>query len=358
LAADLREIASRLFEGVMAPLVLGGALRAGHAIGAKAALALGGEGTVDVLDATLLDRVQTARVRRARRLTPVDAVDLPSPAEWTIAAALHDVLQSANPTLDAALRRGSAVRILELAHQTLERVPPPMHTGEALSRHTWLARVLDLARNDTSVSWWTGSRTFRGVSPPGRLTAWPQLRRVHVVTTPRPLLELEPLAVDREKLATTVSLLLARTPLTDLASCARTAPAFVWSETTLALVATRAGRTLALRALAQAPASPVDVALGRATRELLTHQRSQATPAIALLAERTLALAQTAPGSLGGRPDGAFARGLGAAAALRMLRAAESEWPEAERRRLITILESAGRTDAVREAAAMLEGAS
>jgi hypothetical protein len=358
LAADLREIASRLFEGIMAPLVLGGTLRAGHAIGTKAALALGAEGTVDTLDATLLDRVQTARVRRARRLTPVDAADLPSRAEWTIAAALHDVLQSANPSLDAALRRGAAVRILELAQQTLERVPPPAHTGEALSRHTWLARVLDLARNDTSVSWWTGSRTFRGVSPPGRLTAWPQLRRVNVVTTPRPLLELEPLAVDREKLGAAVTLLLARTPLTDLATCARTAPTFAWSESALALVATRAGRTLALRALAQAPASPVDVSLGRATRELLTNRRAQAAPAIALLAERTLALAQTTPGSLGGRPDGAFARGLGAAAALRMLRENESEWPEEERRRLIAVLESAGRADAVREAAAMLKGAS
>jgi hypothetical protein len=357
LATDLREIARRLFEGIMAPLVLGGALRPGHAVGTRAALALGGEGTLDVLDAALLDRVQTARVRRARLLTPVDAVDLPSRAEWAMAAGLHDVLQSANPRLDAAMRRRAAARILELARETLARVPLPAHTGEALSRHTWLGRVLDLARNDTAVSWWTGSRTFRGVPPPGRLTAWPQLRRVQVVTTPRPLLELEPLAVDREKLAATMSLLLGRTPLTDLATCARMAPPFAWSEGTLGLVATRAGRTLALRALAHAPASPVDVALGRATRELLTQKRAHSGPAIALLAERTLALAQTSPSSLGGRPDGAFARSLGAAAALRMLRASEGEWPEQERKRLVALLEAAARTDAAREAAAMLEGA-
>lgn len=358
MATDAREIAKGLFEGIMAPLVLGGALRPGHAIGARSALALGGEGTVDLLDAPLLDRVQTARVRRARSLTPVDAVDLPSRAEWAMAAALHDVLQAANPSFDAALRRKAAVRILALAHQTLERVPPPAHAGEALSRHTWMARVLDLAREDTAVSWWTGSRVFRGVPPPGRLTAWPQLRRVQVLTTPRPLLELEPLAVDREKLAAAVTLLLERTPLTDLATCSRTAPAFAWSESTLGLVATRAGRTLALRALARVAPTWVDVALGRATRELLTHRRATAAPAIALLGERTLALAQTSPGSLGGRPDGAFARGLGAAAALRILRARESEWPEGERRRLIAVLESAGRTDAVREAEAMLEAAS
>lgn len=342
----------------MAPLVLGGAMRPGHAIGTRAALALPGEGNLEALDAALLDRVQAARVRRARCLTPLDAVDLPTPAEWAIAAALHDVLQSANPRLDTALRRKAAARILELARETLSRVPLPAHTGEALSRHTWLARVLDVTRDDTAVSWWTGSRTFRGVPPPGRLTAWPQLRRVHVVTTPRPLLELEPLAVERDDLAAAVTDLLRRTPLTDLATCARTAPAFAWSEGTLGLVATRAGRTLALRALARAAASPVDVALGRATRELLSNERAHAGPAIALLAERTLALAQTAPASLGGRPDGALARGLGAVVALRMLRSSEGAWPESERRRLLAVLESAARTDAVREAAALLEGTS
>ena len=41
MATRLDAIAERLFAGVMAPLVLGGAIRPGHAIGARAALALG-----------------------------------------------------------------------------------------------------------------------------------------------------------------------------------------------------------------------------------------------------------------------------------------------------------------------------
>src|SRR5208282_2739038 len=110
--ADLRAISHRLFEDLMAPLVLGGEMRPGHAIGARAALALAT--AADAVDAGTLDRVQSGRVRRARRLAPSDSLDLASPAEWALLAALHDVLQSTNPSFDSALRRGAAVRILEL----------------------------------------------------------------------------------------------------------------------------------------------------------------------------------------------------------------------------------------------------
>src|SRR5579872_5134711 len=225
--ADLRSIAARLFEDVMAPLVLGGAVRPGHAIGGKAALELAS--VADAVDAGLFDQVQTARVRRARRLTPVDALGPATAAEWALLAALHDMLHATNPSFDVALRRGSAARMLDIALLTIDRVPAAGHVGEALSRHTWLARLLDLARTDTDVSWWTGSRTFRGVKPPGRLQAWPELRRVSVVATPRTLLELTPLAVDTERLTETLARLLDRSPLTSLASCSRAAPEFIWT---------------------------------------------------------------------------------------------------------------------------------
>jgi len=62
-------------------------------------------------------------------------------------------------------------------------VPEPVHVLDALARHTWFARVLDVARTDTIVSWWTGSRTYLGIEAPRRLRAWPELRRVNVVAT-------------------------------------------------------------------------------------------------------------------------------------------------------------------------------
>jgi hypothetical protein len=358
-ATDLGVVAQQLFEGVMAPLVLGGPVRPGHAIGARVALAIG-EGERTGIDPDLETDVQLARVRRARRLAPIDELGTATHAEWALAAAFHDLLQAANPTFDAALRRSSAVRILELAREAIERVPEPGNVLDALSRHTWLARVLDVARTDTTVSWWTGSRTYLGVEPPRRLQRWPELRRVHTMANPHALLELEPLAVDRARLTDAVARLLTRTPLTELATCTRAAPPFVWGEATLALVATRPGRTLALRALAPLPQAAVDEALGRATRALLATRRASSAPAVTLLAERALAKAEGHVGRTeGGAPgsDAAFALGLGAVAAV-MLLDAPGGWADDERRRLLAALDGAARSAVAQEAVAMLgEGA-
>jgi len=358
-AVDLGAIAQELFEGVMAPLVLGGPVRPGHAIGARAALTLG-DGERTGIDPDLEADVQGARLRRARRLAPIDRLPMATPAEWTLAAAFHDLLQAANPTFDAALRRSAAARILTLAREAIERVPEPAHVLDALARHTWFARVLEVARTDTTVSWWTGSRTYLGVEAPRRLRAWPELRRVNVVATPHPLLELTPLAIDRTRLTDAVARLLTRTPLTELATCTRETPPFVWGEAALALVATRPGRTLALRALARLPSGAVDEALGRATRELLATRRVSGAPAVTLLAERALAKAEghgVTDGSTS-RPDAAFARGLGAVAAMTLLDAPGAVWPAEGRRRLLVALDPAARSTAAQEAAAMLrEGA-
>ncbi|HEY3821070.1 MAG TPA: hypothetical protein VGL81_28090 [Polyangiaceae bacterium] len=357
MAVDLGAVAQELFEGVMAPLVLGGPVRPGHAIGARAALALGA-GDRTGIDPDLEADVFVARIRRARRLAPIDRVATATPAEWTLAAAFHDVLQAANPIFDAALRRSAAARILALAREAIECVPEPANVLEALSRHTWFARVLDVARTDTTVSWWSGSRTYLGVEAPRRLQAWPDLRRVNVVATPHPLLELSPLAVDRARLTDAVALFLTRTPLTEIATCTREAPPFTWGPASLALLATRPGRTLALRVLARLPAAPVDGALGRATRELLATRGASGAPAVTLLAERALARAAGHAGRPenveASRNDASFARGLGAVAAVTLLDAPGAVWPENDRRRLLDALDAAARSPAAQEAAAML----
>jgi hypothetical protein len=307
----LAAIAERLFAGVAAPLVLGGALRPGRAIGAKAALALG---DARISDTELALRVRAGRVRRARRLAPVDSLAEAQGADWALFAAFHDLLQSVNPSLDVALRRSVATRILEMAEATIERVPRPANVSEALSRHAWLARALDVSRADTTVSWWLGSRTFLGIEPPRRLQAWPELRRVSVVRTPHALLELTPIAIDRARLEATVARWLSRTPLTDLATCTRSVPAFTWHDAALALVAGPVGRTLALRALALLPTEEVDAALGRATRELSARgPSSRAWPALTLLAERASSLALGHLAAPEGPPsaDASFARALG-----------------------------------------------
>jgi hypothetical protein len=345
---DLEAVAGRLFADVMAPLVLGGAIQPGHAIGARVALGLGDRVPPD---ADLAARVAEARVRRARRLAPVDTLPDPTAAEWALAAAFHDLLQAANPVFDAPLRRRAAARILELAIATIERVPPPETLGEALSRHAWFARVPEVARTDTAVKWWSGTREFLGIEPPERLQAWPRLRRVKVVRTPRTLLDLKPLAVDRDRLGEGLAQLLARTPLSDLATCTRAEPAFGWQASTLGVVSSGAGRTLTLRALARLPPAAVDASIGRATRDLLARAgRGVAGSVLALLAERSLLDAEERR-----LEDPSFAQALGAVAARESFATHAGVWSEHDRNRLASALAHAADSPAGREARQLLE---
>ncbi len=359
MAADLDALAERLFAGVMAPLVLGGPLRPGHAIGARAALALG-EGRLPG-DRALLTRVQEARVRRARRFVPVDELPDPTAADWALAASLHDLLQAANPEFDAPLRRGAATRILDVAVLAIDRVPLAATTGEVVARDAWLGRAPEVARTDTEVRWWVGSRWYLGVDPPPRMTAWPRVRRVEVIRRPVPLLELAPLAVDRERLTEALGVLLARSPLTDLASCGRPAPLFAWSRGTLGLLGSRSGRVLAFRALARAPGDEADAALGRATRELLERGRTEAAvPVLSLLAERVLMDAMRAeppPDAEGatGR-DVNFAQALGALAAREALERDAASFSERDRARLNEAIARAASSAAGQEAQEVLRG--
>jgi hypothetical protein len=321
---DVTHTADRLFRGTLSPLVLGGTIAPGHAIGARVGALLGGAGAPT--DRTLAQRVHAGRVRRARTLSPVDDVADIDESDWALGAALHDLFQTVNPTFDAALRRYAAARILEVARTAVDRVRPPTRVGEALARHTWFARIFDVKRTDTSVSYWAGSRRYLGREPPPRLTAWPEIRRVNIARERIDLVDLSPLAVDRERLTQTIAAFLERTPLTDIATCARAAPRFTWNEPALALLQTDGGLRLALRALDRAPPGDVDTAIGRATREILSGPlRDRAGPVVTLLAERALASVTG-----GGRHEAAvaaadadarFALGIGAIAARRGLEA-------------------------------------
>ena len=131
-----------------------------------------------VADSDLYARVQLARTRVARKLTPVDGLPGPTEAEWALGAALHDIVQTAHPAFDSAFRRRGPSKILDLAEATLDHVPAPRSVGESLSRHTWFSRLFEMERTDTVIRWWVGSRIFLGETPPARLSAWPELRRV------------------------------------------------------------------------------------------------------------------------------------------------------------------------------------
>ncbi|WP_394823286.1 hypothetical protein [Pendulispora albinea] len=292
---DLGTIAEQLFVDFMAPLVLGGEMRPGKPIGGRAALQIGVERLVADTDRQRL--VQLTRIRYARRLWPVDRLADATPEEWALAACLHDLVQSTHPSLDGLFRGRATDKLRGIALETLDQITRPRTVGEVLSRHTWFARMFEIARLDTTVSWWVGSRTFLGTTPPPRLMTWPELRRVHVKKEQRGLPDLPSPDQGLDKLAFSRALnsFLHQTPLTDFSTLDRADPGFVWSDGTLRLVTTRAGRALIGRALRAQPASAVHSALGRATRALVAAEAWRDTMiAMVLLGDIALAAAQRA----------------------------------------------------------------
>lgn len=244
--------ADELFERVMVPLVLGGPIRPVRPFGPRLTLALldGHEPS----DRDLVSRLTLARVRRARALCPLDVLPPPAGAEWALAAVVNDLVQATNPDLAGLLGASRPTRLVRLAIETLSRIPPAVTVGDALARHATFAQLLATTRTDSAVSWWTGHETFVGRAPPARLLAWPGLRRVEVSRTDVPFASLADRCpkLDAAAYRRAVALVVGASPLTDLAGAARAEPQFVFTAPSLALLATDAGRSLALRAVARA----------------------------------------------------------------------------------------------------------
>jgi hypothetical protein len=191
------------------------------------------------------------RLRRARRLIPIDGLGDLDGADWALGAALNDLLQVTNEELSSFATRSRHTALLDTTNQLCERIPPPANLYQAVTRHAVYGRLLELGRTDTRVSWWTGSAIFRGQTPPERLLRWPSLRRVSIDRTTIPLADMADWApVDPAAYHQTLARLLSASPLTDLATAARAKPPFGWTSHTLAVVATPSGRNLALRSFA------------------------------------------------------------------------------------------------------------
>ncbi|MFT3771962.1 MAG: hypothetical protein QM820_41680 [Minicystis sp.] len=257
-----------LAQAVLAPLVLGGPVHPVRPFGGPLGLRCG----VDrrLADADLASRLDVARVRRARLLAPVDTLPELDEADWALLAALNDLLQLTNHNLASAFTRGRYARLVSNLRWLCERIPAPRDVAGALARHATFARALELSRTDATVSWWTGSARFRGEPPPARLLAWRELRRVRVDARKVPLADMSAgvSGVSPDDYADLLALWLGRTPLTDLATATRSSPLFAWSASTLSLVATPPGRSLALRALARQPAETVLGVLTRAAEQV------------------------------------------------------------------------------------------
>lgn len=290
------ELAARVYRDVVAPLVLGGALRPGRPLGGAAAVTLGEfDAAVDV---DLRSRVDLARTRLARGLVAIDLLPPASRDDWTLLAAAHDWLAAVSPALSSVLAPRAGDRLLDLIESALDRVKAPKDALAALSRHTFFARLLEIARKDVRVSFWAGSREFLGEKPPSRLLAWKDVRRVHVAEDARPLMSLPDhgARIDGDRWVAVGRRILALTPLTDLATMTRSAPRFVWSPETLGLVETHAGLVLAVRAArANAPGGDLLGILGHEAERLIGAKAYRSLrAATSFMAEVVLAIAREA----------------------------------------------------------------
>lgn len=268
MADDLGARCEELAHAVLAPLVLGGPMHPVRPFGGRLGLRLGIQR--EIVDLDLRSRLDVARVRRARLLAPVDTLPALDEGDWAVLAAFNDLVQLTNQHLVTVFTRRNYARLLGNLRWLCERIPAPRDILGALARHATFGRALELVRTDSAVTWWTGSARFRGETPPSRLTAWKDLRRVEIDAKRIPLTDMTIglKGIGADEFNEALSLWLTRSPLTDLAEAARKAPAFSWSPSTLSLVATTPGRSLAFRALARQPAERVASALARANAQI------------------------------------------------------------------------------------------
>jgi hypothetical protein len=262
---------TELTERVLLPLVVGGELRPLPPVGPRRALEQARlAAAVADFSGETANEIQWQRLRVARRICALDRLEPPSESEWLLVFALNDLLQATNPDLPGVFDRDRPARLIDFALELIDAAGPPRTLADALARHTTFSRALELVRVDTHLSWWVGSRIFRGAEPPARLLSWQGVRRVRQRREEVPLAAMVPDGEHwRDAWSQALGRWLAASPLTDLAELLRPMPALAWTGTTLGLLASSPGRTLARRLLLRAGArADVIAALERATQRL------------------------------------------------------------------------------------------
>jgi hypothetical protein len=203
------------------PLVAGGDVRVQNAIG---------RGELDLLAAGAWDDDDAARrIADARQAIMAELLlDPPAPAldeaALHFAAAMQNLLFLVHP--DAAglgVRRSKAARVARFSAALASELPAPSGAYELAARHSMLAHLFDLGRDDVRVTFWAGKREFKGAEPPPRLLKWAGLRRVR---EERWRVAIVTEAVGDAPLRAVVAALLAASPLTDLLDPLRLDPPF------------------------------------------------------------------------------------------------------------------------------------
>jgi hypothetical protein len=203
----------------LVPLVRGGRLHVGRPLGTAAIARLGDAGD----DAETL---ATCRREIAGRFLPDAGAPPLDEATLRLGAAVHDLLVLVHPGIDGPRVARRHERIAAAARD-LASLGPPRTALEAVNRHSLLSRVAEIARTDSTVTFWLGRQSFVGRVPPPRVTALPALRRVRVDVVRRAWLrEIGVPAIGRDA----VLALAVASPLGEALDPLRLEPPLAWSR--------------------------------------------------------------------------------------------------------------------------------
>jgi hypothetical protein len=239
------------------PLVRGGRLHVGRPLGARAVdrlerlVAARGEAAQrdddagDAGEAGAIGALAASRRAVASRFLRDAATPPLDEATLRLGAAVHDLLVLVHPGIEGPRVARRQERIAAAA-QALAALGAPRSEVETVNRHSLLARLPEIARTDSTVSFWLGRQVFVGRVPPPRVTALPALRRVHVDVVRRSWLrEIGVPAVARDAVLT----LGIASPLGEALDPLRLEPPPCWSRILPVLRAPALGRIVAGRML-------------------------------------------------------------------------------------------------------------
>jgi hypothetical protein len=171
-------VARSFVRSFLLPLVCGGRLHVGRPLGAAAVERLA-RAVADGEGADAVSALAVLRREVAARFLPDAGPPALDEATLRLGAALHDLLVLVHPGLEGPGLPRRQARIAATA-KALASLGAPASAEEAVERHSLLARIGEIGRTDSTVSFWLGRETFIGRVPPARVTALPNLRRVRV----------------------------------------------------------------------------------------------------------------------------------------------------------------------------------
>ena len=180
-------MARRFVAEFLVPLVRGGTLEVGRPLSVRDVDVMmrghrAGHGEPESDAAMILGEARRRRLLALVATPPTPALDEET---WRLGGAVHDLLTLSHPRI--ALGPGASSRIRRIATEAaaLARLGPPRSLASALARHSLVARLPEIMRDDHTVSFWLGRRTFVGRRPPARILALPRLRAVTVESVRR-----------------------------------------------------------------------------------------------------------------------------------------------------------------------------